>query len=78
MQLVPSEKEIVTEPGATPKTSPRLETVAIPVLLLVHVPDPLSVSAVDEPIHTPEAPVIGVAVDTTVTAVVAIQPVLKV
>lgn len=78
LQLVPSEKVMVAVPVATPKTLPRLETVAILVLLLVHVPRPVSVSAADEPMQTPVGPVIGVAVDTTVTVVVAMQPVLKV
>ena len=46
----------VTEPGATPVTTPALVTVATAVLLLVQVPPVLGVTLAVEPIKTLVAP----------------------
>ena len=66
---------MVAVPLVTPKTLPKLETVATPVLPLVQLPRPPSVSAIDDPTQTLFGPVIGDGVETTDTVVLAEQPV---
>jgi hypothetical protein len=72
-------REIVTEPEDTPVTIPVEEpTVAVPVLLLVHVPPvlPLSINAIVDPTQTVDGPAIeGVGVAFIVTVVYASHPV---
>ena len=73
-QLVVTVYVIVAEPVATPVTTPVAETVAIEILLLLHVP-PLTASArvVVAPVQTDVVPVILPAVpEPTVTEVVAL------
>jgi hypothetical protein len=59
-----------------PVTNPEVETVAIPVLLLLHVP-PAVASNTDAvvPLHTKEVPVIG-NIGFTVATIVALHPVV--
>ena len=63
-------------PADMPDTTPVVLTVAIPVLLLVHVPpvgeDP---SAVVDPAHTTGVPEIADGNGFTVTTLVVVQPV---
>ena len=66
---------MVAVPRLLPETIPVLRpTVAIVVLLLVHVPPPASVNADVAPRHTLILPVIAPGDETTFTVVVAIQP----
>ena len=70
---------MVAVPAATPVTIPVTEpTVALAVLLLVHVPPVVtSVNVVVVPVHTFSVPVIGLTdVGVTVTTVVTSQPVV--
>src|SRR6476620_2104628 len=62
---------IVAFPAATPLSIPEVPTVAIPVLLLLHVP-PADVlpRVADAPAHTLGVPVIAAIADTVTTAVV--------
>ena len=47
----------VAEPAATPVTTPPLDTIAIPVLLLAQVPPVVGESVVEPPTHIAELPV---------------------
>jgi hypothetical protein len=63
---------IVVVPALTPVTTPVLiSTVALAVLLLLHVPLPELLSAVVAPTHTLVLPVIDPTVELTVTSVTA-------
>ena len=63
-------------PAAAPVTTPVSEpTLAMLVLLLVHVPPPVvELRVVADPAHTVDAPVIGAGPVDTVTPFVATQP----
>jgi hypothetical protein len=78
MQVEPSEKVMVVTPAATPVTIPADPTVAIPVLLLLHIPPPASLKVVVEPIHTCVTPVIGEGDEFTDKVVCMAQPVVNV
>jgi len=67
---------MVGVPAVTPLTTPPLEIVASPELLLVHVP-PLvpSANVILDPVQTLVGPVIATGVVLTVSICVAIQPV---
>jgi len=68
---------IVALPPATPLTVPSEPTVAMPALLLLHVPPAVaSVSASVDPAHTGAFPVIAEGCAFTVTTAVVKQPVL--
>jgi hypothetical protein len=68
---VPNVYVISTVPAATPVTTPfEVPTVAIEVLLLVHVPPPASVKLVVEPVQAEVVPVIEPGNGLTVTEVV--------
>jgi len=77
----PREVNVITDvatlllPETTPVTTPEEFTVAVPVLLLLHVP-PVVVSpkAVVAPWHTFVMPVIDAGTGLTVTMVVRVQP----
>ena len=67
---------MVAEPAANPFTAPVLPTVAIDVLLLLHVPpDGLEDNVVALPTHTFIVPVIDDGIGLTVNVVVVRQPV---
>jgi hypothetical protein len=67
---------IFTVPAATPVTTPLPVTVAVAVLLLLHVPpETASLSVVVEPTHVNIVPVIAVAGPETVIVAVLAQPV---
>ena len=67
---------MVAVPAVTPVTVPVAEpTVALEVLLLLHVPLPVaSVNVVVSPIHTAPVPVIPEGTELTVIVVAAVQP----
>ena len=67
---------MVAVPAAMPVTVPVAEpTVAFDVLLLLHVPLPVtSVNAVVSPIHTVPVPVMPEGTELTVIVVAAVQP----
>jgi hypothetical protein len=66
---------MVAVPRATPHTSPPVEpTVAMEVLLLVHMPPELLVRIVDEPIPMLVPPVIVAGVGRTVATIVVRHP----
>ena len=66
-------------PNAIGVTIPDKEpTVAAEGLLLVQVPPPASVKAVDVPMHTVDGPVIAAGAEITLTVAVAKQPDSKV
>jgi len=67
-------KYIVSIPGVRPLTTPPGDTVAIAVLLELHVPVPEFDNNVTEPTHTLGAPVIAAGVGSTVTVNIAQQP----
>ena len=70
---------IVEVPDDTPVTMPVDEPiVAMPVLPLVHVPPPASLSVVVKPAQTTAVPVIEDGNGLTVTTTVAIQPAARV
>ena len=69
--VVPSVKVNVTEPGATPVITPALVTVAIEVLLLVHVPPLVGDKVAVLPTHT-AAGAVTVGFALTVTDVVVL------
>jgi len=72
---LPTEYTIIDVPAATPYTFPDTSTVAIPVLLLLHVPPPTaSLKPVVPPMHNPGIPPIGIGSTFTVTTVVVEQP----
>lgn len=67
--------DIVAVPADTPVTTPEASIEATTVLLLLHVPLPVtSLSVVVEPAHTLAVPVMADGTALTVTVVVAIQP----
>jgi len=71
--------EMVTVPPAAPETTPVVDpTVAMPPLLLLHVPPPPSVNVMVDPWHTTDGPEIDDGSGSTVTGVVVMQPVGKV
>jgi hypothetical protein len=71
-QLAPTMNVIVVVPALTPVTTPVLiSTVALAVLLLLHVPLPALLSAVVAPIHTLVVPEIEPTDELTVTSVTA-------
>jgi hypothetical protein len=71
-QLAPTMKVIVVVPALTPVTTPVLmSTVALAVLLLLHVPPPVLLSVVVPPIHTLVVPEIVPTDVLTVTSVTA-------
>ena len=62
-----------------PMAPEKLPIVATPVLLLIHVPPGIaSFNVTDEPIHTPEGPVIGFGIAFIVTVRTWKQPVVSV
>jgi len=67
-------KYIVSIPGVRPLTTPPAETVAIAVLLELHVPVPVFDNNVTAPTHTLLAPVMAAGVGSTVTVNIAQQP----
>ena len=71
---------IVATPGATPVTRPvDKPTVAVPVALLVQVPEPMrSLRLMEDPAQTLDAPKIAVGAGFTVTTAVITQPVASV
>jgi hypothetical protein len=63
-------------PAATPLTTPRLFTLAVPAALLLHIPPALVLpKAVADPIHTFSEPLIGAGNGLTFTTAVRWQPV---
>ena len=62
---------MVTLPEATPVTTPLLFTVAVLVLLLLHVPPdvPFVVNVIVDPAHTDDDPLIVPALDAAVTEI---------
>ena len=63
-------------PAATPFTIPESKpTVAVPVLLLLHVPPTASLSVIFDPAHTFIVPVIAAGNGLTVITALTIQPV---
>jgi len=75
MQPVPNVYVIVTTPEVTPVTWPTVFTVAIAVLLLLHVPPPASVKVIGLPIHAVDGPEMAEGRGLTVIGIVRVQPV---
>jgi len=78
VQPVPSVYVITDVPDVSPSTTPDKEPIDTFVLLLLHAPPPASVSVTELPVHNDNGPVMGDGNETTVTVVIAIQPVGKV
>ena len=75
-QPEPSIYVIIVVPGATPVTVPKASTVALAVLLLLHVPALVtSINIVVAPTHTLVTPLIDEGNGFTVKAAVVLQPV---
>ena len=67
---------MIAEPAVAPVTTPVVDTtVAIEVLLQLHVPLPASLNVVDKPAQTVVFPIIAFGKGLTVTVLVVIQPV---
>lgn len=79
VQPVPNEYVIVAVPALKPRTTPVVAPMlAMPVLLLLHVPPPLLVRVSVAPAHTVAGPPMAEGADTTLAVAVLTHPDAKV